>query len=152
MSRLRQGFGGQARGGAKPYLGPYPIREGVTCADFDAEGRMMSRPSSTQSEALQRVQANGTFTAEVGRATVDIFHNGYFWVMRFAQGERHNRLMLGEDLAQITALRDAFVRALQGFHSQFPMIMVGGVAFNVEEARAMLDLLALVLIERSVNG
>jgi hypothetical protein len=85
------------------------------------------------------------FAAEVGQAMVDIFYNGCFWVMRFADGRAHNRLMLGQDLRQITRLRDAFERALFGFHSQFPIVMVGGVAFNVFEARAMRDLLAMVL-------
>ena len=85
------------------------------------------------------------FTAEFGGTRVDVFHNGYFWVMRFAEGKSHNRLILGQDKRQLTRLRDAFERALFGFHSQFPIVMVGCVAFNVFEARAMRDLLARVL-------
>ena len=96
-------------------------------------------------KAGEQVELQGQLVGEVGQATVDIFHNGYFWVMRFAEGQRHNRLILGQDNRQLTRLRDAFERALFGFHSQFPIVMVGGVAFNVFEARAMRDLLARVL-------
>ena len=102
-------------------------------------------------KAGEQVELQGQLVGEVGQATVDIFHNGYFWVMRFAEGQRHNRLILGQDNRQLTRLRDAFERAfgadcpepVEG--SQFPIVMVGGVAFNVFEARAMRDLLARVL-------
>lgn len=125
------------------YRGPYPFREGITCADFNGDGELVSRP---------QVHPGGQYTAEIGQAMVDVFHNGYFWVMRFAEGRAHNRLMLGQDLRQIARLRDAFERALFGFHGLGRRVMVGGVEFGAVEARQMRDLLALVLIERSVNG
>lgn len=87
------------------------------------------------------------FTAEVGAVTVNIFHNGYLWVMRFcdASGKIHNRLVLGQHTRQLVRLRGAFDRGLFGFHSQFPFVMVGGIQFSVFEARAMRDLLARAL-------
>lgn len=129
--------GGAAHDRSVAYLGRYPFRSGVTCADFDSEGRLI--------KAGEQVELQGQLVGEVGQATVDIFHNCCFWVMFFAEGQRHNRLILGQDKRQLTRLRDAFERALFGFHSQFPIVMVGGVAFNVFEARAMRDLLARVL-------
>jgi len=86
------------------------------------------------------------FVATVGCATVDVFHNGIFWVMRFAERAATNRITLGEDLAQMTRLSDAFARALLRFHGQSPLVMVGGVAFHIEEALAMRDLLTSVVL------
>jgi hypothetical protein len=85
------------------------------------------------------------WAAQVGRAKVELFHNGYHWVMRFAEGGRHNRLLLGQNAGQMWRLSGAFWLALRHFHSQSPMVMVGGVPFNVAEARAMFTLLNAVL-------
>ena len=35
--------GGAAHDGPVAYLGRYPFRSGVTCADFDSEGELMVR-------------------------------------------------------------------------------------------------------------
>jgi hypothetical protein len=90
-------------------------------------------------------QIDSRVVAAVGAAMVDIFENGYCWVLRFEEAGRFNRLTLGQDKRRLIQLRDAFERALFGFHGLGRTIMVGGVEFGAVEARQMRDLLAKVV-------
>jgi hypothetical protein len=146
------------RGGGAPtdrpraYRGPYPVR-GPSLADIGFEGEprvtlTIDDPDNGGSEAGAWAKAGyahpdyeRTFGATIGCAEVSVFHNGYFWVMRFAERDRCNRLTFGHDLRQMNLMHDAFNRALMDFHSPFPAIMVGGVQFHCDEAREMRDLL-----------
>ena len=148
---------------ASAYSGPYPIA-GRTLAEVDHDERqnlnatlVIDDPQNGGSDAgawlksgkfdcVADAQPAGDESGyehyqEIGCAIVTVFHNGIIWVMRISERGRINRLELGSDLRQIQRLLAAFNRALNGFCSQYPVVMVGGVAFNVNEARLMRQLL-----------
>lgn len=116
--------------GGKPtaYRGPFPFREGVSCADFDKNGK--------------RTLSN---FAVIAGDRVTIYHNGFDWFLRFESGfeaNTINRLRLPSDLA--CKMRLAFGKALQGVGSQYPIIMVDGIAFQQAEVVGMRELLRCV--------
>lgn len=126
--------------GGKPsaYRGPFPFREGVTCADFDGAGEL--RPTRP---------VGFTWAGKAGDSELHVFHNGFGWVMRFLAPSGDNRLVIGDD----NRLRDmwaAFDRVTSRHVSLYPIVMVHGVAFHIAEARAVRALIGRVLWESMV--
>ncbi len=93
---------------------------------------------------------SSTAVSMVGTAEVHLFHNGFNWVMRFLASGSERRLMLGPDVAQLRSLWKAFDRVTSRHYSQYPVVMVGGVAFLINEARDMRALIGRVLWESQV--
>lgn len=84
------------------------------------------------------------YLAQVGSTLIQVYKSGPTWLMRFTDRRRTDRLMLGDDTLHLNRLRKAINRGLRGFHSQSPLVMVGGIAFHHCEAIAMSDLLLLI--------
>ena len=99
-----------------PYRGPYPIRDNVTCADFDS---------------------NGVLGTKVGDARVWLYHKKLSWVMRISENGRVRHLMLGPNNARMRQVWRADAAPQKLVQSQYPIVMVGGVAFLVDEAVAL---------------
>jgi hypothetical protein len=112
-----------------PYRGPYPIRDNVTCADFDS---------------------NGVLGTKVGDARVWVYHNDLSWVMRISENGRVRHLMLGPDDAGLRRLSVAFGQVPINPNA-FPFVMVGGVAFSLDEARQLFRLLTNALPESALQ-
>lgn len=128
-----------ASGGDRPtaYRGPFPFREGVTAADFEADG------------ILRTASATDNWVGKAGDSELQVFHNGFGWVMRFLAPSGDNRLVIGDD----NRLRDmwaAFDRVTSRHVSLYPIVMVHGVAFHIAEARAVRALIGRVLWEGAV--
>lgn len=118
-----------SRGKPTPYRGPFPFRNGPTCADFDSDGQL---------------------ARTVGQAQVEIYHNGLSWVIRISERGGINHLMLGSDKSQLRRIWHAFDRVTRRHHSQSPVTMVGGIAFLIHEARQMRALIGRALWESQI--
>lgn len=97
-----------------------------------------------------RNRMSSTTVSMVGATEVHLYHNGFNWVMRFLAKGAENRLMLGSDVAQLRGLWQAFDRVTSRHMSQYPVVMVGGIAFLIDEARDMRALIGRALWESQV--
>jgi hypothetical protein len=112
-----------------PYLGPYPIRDNVTCADFDDNGVLGTKVGDA------RVWLSYHHT--LIKTGHHHHHKDLSWVMRISENGRVRHLMLGPNNARMRQVWRADAAPQKLVQSQYPIVMVGGVAFLVDEAVAL---------------